>query len=107
MGKVSPVGWVLPPQPIGGYQVCEKWLKDRKGCVLSKVDIEHYYQIVVALYETTRLMKEPEKLIDQHGGWPGGIFGRQGKRQRREDDLEKYARNVKRGRRPCKPIPGT
>ena len=24
---------------IGGYQVCEKWLKDRKGRILSKVDI--------------------------------------------------------------------
>jgi predicted helicase len=25
---------------IGGYQVCEKWLKDRKGRKLSKTDIE-------------------------------------------------------------------
>src|SRR5262249_14276476 len=27
---------------IGGYQVCEKWLKDRKGRKLSKVDLAHY-----------------------------------------------------------------
>jgi predicted helicase len=26
---------------IGGYQVCEKWLKDRKGRTLSKDDIAH------------------------------------------------------------------
>ena len=26
---------------IGGYQVCEKWLKDRKGRALSKDDIAH------------------------------------------------------------------
>jgi hypothetical protein len=33
---------------IGGYQVCEKWLKDRKGRTLSKDDITHYQKIVVA-----------------------------------------------------------
>ena len=27
---------------VGGYQVCEKWLKDRKGRVLTSEDIEHY-----------------------------------------------------------------
>jgi hypothetical protein len=26
---------------IGGYQVCEKWLKDRKGRRLSSDDIDH------------------------------------------------------------------
>lgn len=55
---------------IGGYQVCDKWLKDRKGRVLSKDDIEHYHHIVVAISETIRLMKEIDKVIDQHGGWP-------------------------------------
>ena len=34
---------------IGGYQVCEKWLKDRKGRTLSKDDLAHYQKIVVAL----------------------------------------------------------
>src|SRR5207249_5573305 len=34
---------------IGGYQVCEKWLKDRKGRTLSTDDIVHYQKIVVAL----------------------------------------------------------
>lgn len=55
---------------IGGYQVCEKWLKDRKGRTLTKDDIAHYHQIVVALSETIRLMAEIDKVIDQHGGWP-------------------------------------
>ena len=55
---------------IGGYQVCEKWLKDRKGRTLSKEDIEHYHRIVVALNETIRLMAEIDKVIDAHGGWP-------------------------------------
>ncbi|MEK6777312.1 MAG: type ISP restriction/modification enzyme, partial [bacterium] len=53
---------------IGGYQVCEKWLKDRKGRTLSKDDISHYQKIVVALNETIRLMKEIDEVIEQHGG---------------------------------------
>ena len=55
---------------IGGYQVCEKWLKDRKGRTLSKADIAHYQKIVVALAETIRLMKEIDEAIKQRGGWP-------------------------------------
>jgi hypothetical protein len=55
---------------IGGYQVCEKWLKDRKGRTLSKDDIAHYHKVVVALSETIGLMAEIDKVIAQHGGWP-------------------------------------
>lgn len=59
---------------IGGYQVCHKWLKDRKGRTLSQDDIAHYHKIVVALNETIRLMKEIDEVIDQHGGWPGAFI---------------------------------
>jgi predicted helicase len=52
---------------IGGYQVCEKWLKDRKGRKLSYDDIQHYQKIVIALNETIRLMAEIDRLIP---GWP-------------------------------------
>jgi hypothetical protein len=58
---------------IGGYQVCEKWLKDRKGRTLSKDDLAHYHKIVVALSETIRLMQEIDEVIEQHGGWPGAF----------------------------------
>jgi predicted helicase len=58
---------------IGGYQVCEKWLKDRKGRTLSADDIAHYHKIVVALAETIRLMAEIDRVIDDHGGWPGAF----------------------------------
>jgi hypothetical protein len=60
---------------IGGYQVCEKWLKDRKGRTLTKDDIAHYHKIVVALSETIRLMAEIDKVIEKHGGWPGAFAG--------------------------------
>ncbi len=58
---------------IGGYQVCHKWLKDRKGRTLSDDDIAHYQKIVVALNETIRIMAEIDDVIDQHGGWPGAF----------------------------------
>jgi hypothetical protein len=60
---------------IGGYQVCEKWLKDRKGRTLTKDDIAHYHKIVVALSETIRLMAEIDTVIAKHGGWPGAFAG--------------------------------
>ena len=55
---------------IGGYQVCEKWLKDRKDRNLSADDRTHYQKIIVALSETIRLMSEIDAAIAQHGGWP-------------------------------------
>ena len=55
---------------IGGYQVCHKWLKDRKGRTLSEDDIEHYQKIVVALSETISIMADIDEVIDRHGGWP-------------------------------------
>ena len=55
---------------IGGYQVCEKWLKDRKGRTLTKDDLSHYQKIVVALSETIRLMGEIDQVIEKNGGWP-------------------------------------
>ena len=58
---------------IGGYQVCEKWLKDRKGRTLNNDDIAHYQKIVVALSETIRLIAEIDRVIDEHGGWPGAF----------------------------------
>jgi predicted helicase len=55
---------------IGGYQVCEKWLKVRKGRTLSPEDIAHYGKITVALRETIRLMSEIDEVIEAHGGFP-------------------------------------
>lgn len=52
---------------IGGYQVCHKWLKDRKGRQLTYDDIAHYQKIVLALRETRQLMQEIDKVIPR---WP-------------------------------------
>ena len=58
---------------VGGYQVCEKWLKDRKGLTLDYADFQHYQKIVVALRETMRLMPAIDQTIEAHGGWPGAF----------------------------------
>lgn len=67
---------------VGGYQPCEKWLKDRAakggkkqsdGRVLTDEDILHYRRMVVALTETRRIMAEIDKVIESHGGWPGAF----------------------------------
>ena len=55
---------------IGSYQVCEKWLKDRKGRALGADDIEHYQRTVTALAETRTLMAQIDSLITDHGAWP-------------------------------------
>lgn len=64
---ISPAVWQMR---IGSYQVCEKWLKDRKGRPLTHDDIEHYQRTVSALAETRSLMAQIDALIADHGGWP-------------------------------------
>ena len=61
---VAPEVWAFQ---VGGYQVLEKWLKDRKGRRLLFDDLFHYQKIVVALKETMRLMAEIDALIPM---WP-------------------------------------
>ena len=64
----------VPPEVweflVGGYQVCAKWLKDRKGRQLTYDDLTHYQYVVAALAETIALMHEIDEVIDAHGGWP-------------------------------------
>ena len=42
---------------IGGYQVCDKWLKDRKERVLAFEDIQNYCKIVTAIQKTIEIQK--------------------------------------------------
>jgi hypothetical protein len=55
---------------IGAFQVCEKWLKDRRGRCLSGADLEHYSRIVNAVREIVRLRREIDSAIRAAGGWP-------------------------------------
>ena len=62
---VAPEVWEFH---VGGYQVCQKWLKDRKGRTLTNSDIKHYQRVVAALAETITLMERVDAAIDECGG---------------------------------------
>jgi predicted helicase len=52
---ISPEVWKYQ---IGGYQVCDKWLKDRKGKTLSVEDTKHYCKMVTALKKTIEIQEK-------------------------------------------------
>ena len=64
---------------IGGYPVCQKWLRDRgpkkgnPGRILTDEDIAHYENIIFSISETIRIMSEIDEVIDAHGGWLGAF----------------------------------
>lgn len=64
----------VPPQIwnfyIGGYQVCQKWLKDRKGRELNFDDLTHYQNIISIISETINIMGNVDKIITGYGGFP-------------------------------------
>jgi predicted helicase len=50
---------------IGGYQVCNKWLKDRKGKVLSLNDIKHYCKVATAIKHTINIQKSIDEIYNE------------------------------------------
>ena len=58
---------------IGGYQVAEKWLKDRRGQKLSLDEIRTYCRIVTVLWRTIELQEEIDALYPRV---EEGIIGR-------------------------------
>ena len=48
---------------IGAYQVCEKWLKDRRGEALSHAKVRQYRAILVAIAETLAVMTEIDSVL--------------------------------------------
>lgn len=55
--------------PVGGHQPLRKWLKDRRGRLLSEKEQGIYRKMIVALDQTQSLMKSIDTTIDSHGGW--------------------------------------
>ena len=50
---------------IGGYQVCEKWLKDRRERILGLDEIRNYCRIVTALARTIEIQEEIDALYSR------------------------------------------
>jgi predicted helicase len=49
---------------IGGYQVVEKWLKDRKGRFLSSEEITIYVNLITAIAATIRIQASLDELFN-------------------------------------------
>ena len=49
---------------IGAYQVCEKWLKDRKGEELGRAELQQYRAILVAIAETLQVIAEIDGVLE-------------------------------------------
>jgi hypothetical protein len=54
---------------IGGYKICEKWLKDRKGRKLSSADCVNFLQVLWALNETLNIQGQIDDVVKLNGGW--------------------------------------
>ncbi len=50
---------------VGGYQVAEKWLKDRRGRILSSEEIATYAQVVTAIAETIGIQESLDDLVTE------------------------------------------
>lgn len=50
---------------VGGYQVCEKWLKDRKHRILTLEEIQTYCRIVTALHKTIEIQKSIDEVYEE------------------------------------------
>jgi len=55
---------------VGGFQVCDKWLKDRRGRTLSIDDVQTYCRIIAAISETINLMEQLDEVLEDGGGLP-------------------------------------
>ena len=49
---------------IGGYQPAQKWLKDRRGRILSYDEILHYQKIIKALVLTKDIMQQIDEIVE-------------------------------------------
>jgi predicted helicase len=61
---IEPIESEVWQYQIGGYQVLDKWLKDRVDRSLSDSEKEHYLKIIGAISETFRLQKDIDANVD-------------------------------------------
>lgn len=61
----APVPETVWTYQVGGYQVCEKWLKDRREHRLELDDVRTYCRIVTALGQTLELQEQIDTLFPE------------------------------------------
>ena len=50
---------------IGGYQVCDKWLKDRKGRILALDDVRHFRTVATAIEHTINIQQSIDEIYNE------------------------------------------
>jgi len=50
---------------IGGYQVADKWLKERKGRILTTDEIITYEKVITALHKTIEVQREIDVIMER------------------------------------------
>jgi predicted helicase len=64
-GRVSGSAW---ESHVGGYRVCDRWLRDRQGRRLSGAEIEHFKLVCSALEATVEFVGRLDQTIRDRGG---------------------------------------
>jgi len=49
---------------IGGFRICEKWLKERRGRILSFEESELFKQIILSITLTIKIQNDIDKLYE-------------------------------------------
>ncbi|MFN7684598.1 MAG: type ISP restriction/modification enzyme [Oligoflexia bacterium] len=55
---------------VGGFQISEKWLKDRKGSKLKLSEIRDYQANLAAIEISLKKVEQIDNAIKNAGGWP-------------------------------------
>lgn len=48
---------------MGGHQIVQKWIKERKNCTLTNADVNHYHRIIHIVTETIKLSGEIDQIL--------------------------------------------
>jgi predicted helicase len=54
---------------IGGYQICEKWLKDRRNTELSISEVKNFQEILSVIEDTLELVAELDRALPKIENW--------------------------------------
>jgi predicted helicase len=59
---------------LGGYQICDKWFKDRRGQILSDEERVHARKMMGSISKIIELQLEIDEIIEDHGGFPDAFI---------------------------------
>lgn len=71
----SPVSESAWSYTIGGYEVLDKWLKARRGQVLSAEDREHVCRVIASIEGTLLAQSQADEAVAAAGGWEAAFRG--------------------------------